>query len=315
MFFAELLARLPLVDRLKNLPQDMKWHPEGSVYTHIMMVARFLPEEINLQISAIFHDLGKINTFSVVEKENKIKIQNKGHETLAQKYIEQYKCLYYDLPINWDLVSYVCLNHMRMHKYNNNEMTNPEKRKEIENHEYFEYLKLFARADEMMSKLTYESVKPYLICTFGIPGSGKSTWARAFAARSGYVRICPDDIREEITGNVSDISKDNVIWDLAYERIEKALESRNHVIFDATNVNPRIRAKTYSLFGEKSTILWKIFECDDVTAKKRIKKDIDNGVNRSNVPEHVVDRMYEMYKNSLLWTKSNFVIEEYKDGK
>jgi predicted kinase len=307
-----LLNNIPeeIINKLKNLPQDMKWHPEGLVINHILLVSRFLPEKVNLQLCAIFHDLGKIDTFKVTERIDKIKIQNIGHEIYAQQYIDSLKENFIEDNVDWDMVSYVCLNHMKMHKYNNGELKNPLKRKELEDNKYFEYLKIFADADAMMSKLDYQKVYPYLILTFGIPGSGKTTWAKAFVERSGYTRICPDDIREEVTGKISDISQDGKVWELAYKRVNDALEDRKHVIFDATNVNQKTIAKAYKLFGDKSTILFKIFNCDIDTAKSRIKKDLENKVNRSNVPDFIVERMYQMYINTIGTIEDRFIIKE-----
>lgn len=54
--------------------------------------------------------------------------------------------------------------------------------------------------------------------------------------------ICPDDIRKELLGDASDQSNGKMIFETAYERVDKALNSPlNTVFFDATSLTPARR--------------------------------------------------------------------------
>ncbi len=132
-----------------------------------------------------------------------------------------------------------------------------------------------------------------LIFMIGIPGSGKTTWSKQFVKdNSNYIRICPDEIREELTGNISDQSKNNLVWEITKKRVIENLKSKN-VILDATNLKNKDRNKFIK--GIEANIKYKIFEIDKETAKERIKKDLENKINRSKVPPEKIDLMYETF--------------------
>ena len=76
--FAEKLGILryfPELTDMKDVPQDPKWHPEGDVWTHTMMVidgmAAILDEkggrDLALMYAAICHDLGKPATTEFID--------------------------------------------------------------------------------------------------------------------------------------------------------------------------------------------------------------------------------------------------------
>lgn len=306
----DLLNCLPetLIDQLHATPQNPKYHPEGSVYQHILEVANHLPQTIDYQLCALFHDMGKIDALTVVEFPNEIKLRSINHELYLKNYFKYAEC--FDDPyINWEMIWEVCVWHMRMHQYMDGSLKKEGKRKVVENLKYFNELKVFHEAD------TFRDPKhqglPILVLTVGIPGSGKSTWAKAFATRSGYMRICPDDIREKITGNISDISCDDRVWNEVYHQVGSAISNGSNVILDATMVNSKARRVMISQFEDIAIIVFKLFPCDPEEAKERIRIDIGGQVNRSNVPASVVDRMYENWINSQEFFKNNkLVIKE-----
>ena len=86
-----------------------------------------------------------------------------------------------------------------------------------------------------------------LVVLVGPSYSGKSTVCEFFKRYYKeqelpmYV-ICPDDIREELLGDASDQSNGKMIFETAYERVDKALNSPlNTVFFDATSLTPARR--------------------------------------------------------------------------
>ena len=86
-----------------------------------------------------------------------------------------------------------------------------------------------------------------LVVLAGPSYSGKSTVCEFFKRYYKeqelpmYV-ICPDDIREELLGDAGDQSNGKMIFETAYERVDKALNSPlNTVFFDATSLTPARR--------------------------------------------------------------------------
>jgi len=77
-----------------------------------------------------------------------------------------------------------------------------------------------------------------LICTVGLPRSGKSTWAK----QQGVPVVNPDSIRLAIHGQAFIASAEPVVWAVAKYMV-KALFLAGHdtVILDATNVSRRRR--------------------------------------------------------------------------
>jgi predicted kinase len=80
-----------------------------------------------------------------------------------------------------------------------------------------------------------------VVLAVGIPGSGKTTLLKPWAAERGLVYVCPDDIREELTGAAINHSQDREAWDLARARVTAAFESGKDVVVDATFTNQRSR--------------------------------------------------------------------------
>jgi len=81
----------------------------------------------------------------------------------------------------------------------------------------------------------------HLLC--GVPASGKSTYAQTLlAANPEMVYLCPDLLREEMTGDMSDHSADSFIWgNLIYTRIVGARTQSKDILFDATSYRPKNR--------------------------------------------------------------------------
>lgn len=139
------------------------------------------------------------------------------------------------------------------------------------------------------------------IIPVGISGSGKSRWIATLD--DTYVIISPDEIRRELTGDVSDQTKNNEVFNAAFKRVITALNAANSVIFDATNINSYHRKKMLNYFKNSVSAEFdayaKIFDVDLEISKERIKEDVENNVDRSNVPPHAIDRQYKTFKNDL----------------
>jgi predicted kinase len=148
-------------------------------------------------------------------------------------------------------------------------------------------------------------MKPDFIMTIGIPGCGKSTWIKTLSGEEALV--CPDSIRKELSGDISDQTLNTKVWVIAKERVVGALKAGHDVILDATNVSTYHR----NLFIKDlppCTLLAKVFDVEPAVAYGRIAHDVKNGVDRSNVPEDVVYRMY----GEFLYTKRVLSKEGFK---
>ena len=145
-------------------------------------------------------------------------------------------------------------------------------------------------------------VKPKLILPVGISGSGKSTWINA-NTDSNTIVVSPDNIRKELTGNISDQSKNDLIWTIAFKKIVHALNSGKNVILDATNIESNNRKKLLNYLRDNVDrpfdAFAKIFIVDPEIAKQRVKNDIEKGIDRSNVPDWVIDRQYKKFVNDI----------------
>ena len=87
----EFLARCnwvkfyPELDALRDCPQDPRWHPEGSVWTHTLLATdaaaamrRGTPDDLVLMLAVLCHDFGKPETTSVTPEG---RIVSPGHDT------------------------------------------------------------------------------------------------------------------------------------------------------------------------------------------------------------------------------------------
>ena len=83
-----------------------------------------------------------------------------------------------------------------------------------------------------------------LIMLSAMPGSGKSTWAKAYQeAHSHTLIVSSDEIRFELTGQTQDFSKQKEVWELFSFRIHEYAKKYDDVtvILDALTDLNRLR--------------------------------------------------------------------------
>lgn len=94
----QLIKNLPT--ELKDLffkqwgaKQNPKWHPEGNTLKHIIVVLKrayhHYPDDPNMIMAALFHDLGKMDTYAINPKTGEPTAY--GHENKSSDYIDQYR--------------------------------------------------------------------------------------------------------------------------------------------------------------------------------------------------------------------------------
>lgn len=84
--------------------------------------------------------------------------------------------------------------------------------------------------------------KPIFTMLVGIPGSGKSTWAKQYGERCGI--HSSDSIRGELFGDegyVCTPEENKKVFELLGDRVKQDLKSGKDVIYDATNLNKKKR--------------------------------------------------------------------------
>lgn len=137
-----------------------------------------------------------------------------------------------------------------------------------------------------------------IIIPIGISGSGKS---RLYDMEyQDYVNVCPDDIRRELTGNISDQSRNKEVFKIAQKMIDDCIANDRDVFYDDTNINTEYRKKFVNKYkGTDVKIIYVILPVDVNVSNERIKNDLNNKVDRSKVSYQVLLRQYEMYKETL----------------
>lgn len=120
-----------------------------------------------------------------------------------------------------------------------------------------------------------------------MPGCGKTTYLKPLAAKLGLSYICPDDIREEITGEAKDHTQETKVWKIVHDRIKSALKSRG-VVIDATYTKVKDRRELIQLckaLGATEIIAYWFNLPLEVCLKR-------NANRARKVPDSVIEKMY-----------------------
>lgn len=141
---------------------------------------------------------------------------------------------------------------------------------------------------------------PDLIVMMGIPGSGKSTWAKQYVFRcdASFSIVSSDEIRKQVTGKLNDQSRNDEVWEVVVNQVQGALRSGRNVILDATNTSSDKRRKFVAALPACNRFL-KVMHIHKSIAKQRIAKDLSEGVERALVPDAIVETMYRRFNDSL----------------
>ena len=130
-----------------------------------------------------------------------------------------------------------------------------------------------------------------LILTSGIPAAGKSTWLKLLLEDNPEMElICPDDIREQLTGDAADQSKNAEVWQMAYELLHVAFMGEKDVVFDSTMVDKKSRkaplkiAKKYG--AEKIAIAF------PVTLETALER---NAGRDRKVPDFIIEKFFKRF--------------------
>ena len=148
--------------------------------------------------------------------------------------------------------------------------------------------------------LSYEGLPPRFIMTVGIPGSGKSTWARQYVATSlrDTTLVSADAVRLELAGSFHTVAIEGEVWGIVWQRVCDALAKGVDVVLDATNTISHHRACfVHSL--PPCTAYARVFTVSKEEALRRIKNDILANVSRQDVPPAVLAKMLEHFSRDV----------------
>lgn len=148
---------------------------------------------------------------------------------------------------------------------------------------------------------------PLILVTIGIPGSGKS---RLFyhlmnVKRADMCVISPDNIRRDLWGDVNEQKEGNRVFERAKNEIRAALDNYDIIGFDATNLSMARNNEFLEEFDCKKLFIFMQDSLDADLCKIRVNSDIENGKDRSKVPEALIDKMHERYKSALMNSMKN----------
>lgn len=126
-----------------------------------------------------------------------------------------------------------------------------------------------------------------LFLPIGPPGAGKSTlasWAVATGFLSEDAIVCPDTIRQWLTGDRSNQAHNQAVFTIVWTVVLNRLELDQDVFLDATNLNQTERYIAKAVEHNHRVIVI-TFDISDEELERR------NQIREHPVPDFVLDRM------------------------
>lgn len=142
-----------------------------------------------------------------------------------------------------------------------------------------------------------------LIITCGVPGSGKTTWAREKALSMGNTLLFSrDDLRESLYGGIGSYrfstEKEELISNIEQTGVRLGLASGKNVIVHDTNCKPGDKAKWLAIAKECNADFH--IEYFDVHINELLKRNKTRG--EKHIPPHRIWAMYKNYRMLRGWT-------------
>ena len=146
--------------------------------------------------------------------------------------------------------------------------------------------KIFFPESEIARSYSYRESFPQVIVTFGVSGSGKSTWIAKNLP--DYTVISLDRLREKIANSRSDQSQNSKIVHLAKEQLKTLLRTHSKVVWDATGLRRDFRQQVIGIsrkYGALVTLV--VFHCPETIYFER------NQQRGNSIPEKILIRQLQ----------------------
>ena len=111
-----------------------------------------------------------------------------------------------------------------------------------------------------------------LIGMVGLPRSGKSTWAKAYAKESGAPIVCPDTIRLALHGQPYVQEAEGFVWAIAKTMVQALfLAGHDTVLLDSTSVT---MARRFAWNSANWVTRWKVIDTPKDVCLGRASPDL-----------------------------------------
>lgn len=133
--------------------------------------------------------------------------------------------------------------------------------------------------------------RPVLILLCGIPGSGKTTWAKNYISKNpDFVHLSSDAIRAELYGDENIQGNPVEVFTLMQKKAVESLNARYNVVYDATSMTRKDRAGIISMCPKFTHI-----QCNIIWAPIETCIERDSTRERT-VGKEVIDRMLKRFQ-------------------
>lgn len=136
-----------------------------------------------------------------------------------------------------------------------------------------------------------------LMLLIGAPASGKSTVREQLLKQYPDLKVISmDDRRKELTGDMSDQSRNDEVFSWQHRELNKAMETRQNTIVDATNPSRKLRKILWDI-GRRNGAL-----CSAVYFDIPLATLLERNAKRERVvPEDVIKRIYNTIQSVCPW--------------
>lgn len=131
-----------------------------------------------------------------------------------------------------------------------------------------------------------------IIMTRGLPGSGKTTWAKQYQAMyPGTVRTNKDELRAMCHDSKHSKARESLVCSVRDFIVEQALGNGQDCIVDDTNFYPKHRAHMEEIAAKHSAVV-EIIDFTDTPLEECIARDLKRP---NSVGERVIRQMHRQY--------------------
>ena len=148
----------------------------------------------------------------------------------------------------------------------------------------------------------------------GIPGSGKSTWARKMLAERGGIYCSRDEVRFSLLKDDEDyFAHEDEVVRIWTEKVSQAILSPDvsNVFIDATHLTDKTRAKVINSLPTTNYILTTVFF--DIPLETCLSRNAQR-TGRAYVPPQVIRNMYASFEKDTQYGLDKVYIREENEN-